>query len=46
MFTNKNRGIAVTQTNVFIYQFTICFGPGRQSSNDSGENTQMVMDYT
>jgi hypothetical protein len=32
---NKNRGCSVAQTNVFIYLFRICFGPGRPSSDDS-----------
>jgi hypothetical protein len=31
---SRNRGVAVTQTNGFIVQFTTCYGPHRPSSRD------------
>lgn len=30
----ESKGFAVTRTNTFNYQFTICFGPDRPSSGD------------
>jgi hypothetical protein len=35
MLTNKNGGFTVTETNVFINQFTTRFGPDRPSTGDS-----------
>jgi hypothetical protein len=34
VLTNKNEGVAVTQTDVFIYQFTTYFGPDMPPSRD------------
>jgi hypothetical protein len=36
---NKNGGVAATQINVFMYQFTTCFGSNSPSSGDSSGNT-------
>jgi hypothetical protein len=36
---SKNKGVTVTPTNVFCYQFPTCFGLGRPSSGDSAGNT-------
>jgi hypothetical protein len=35
----RKRDVAVTKTNVFIVQFTRCFGPYRPSSGDLEEDT-------
>jgi hypothetical protein len=35
VLTNKNGGVTVTQTNIFISQITKYFGPDRPFSGDS-----------
>jgi hypothetical protein len=42
---NKNRGVTVTQINVFIIRLTTCFDPDRPSPSGLLKNAQLVTEY-